>query len=64
LCFSDRTARFTLPIGLQTFFQQNQTDWRPVMACAVIMLLPPIIVFTLLNRYFSIGGIGGSLAGR
>ncbi len=55
---------FTMPIGLQTFFQQNQADWGPVMACAVIMLAPPVIVFALLNRYFSIGGIGGSLAGR
>lgn len=59
---SDRS--YTLPIGLNTFFQQNQTDWGLVMAVAVIMMLPPIIVFAVLNRYFSIGGIGGSLAGR
>jgi multiple sugar transport system permease protein len=57
-------SQFTLPIGLQTFFQQNQADWGPVMACAVIMLAPPVIVFAVLNRYFSVGGIGGSLAGR
>lgn len=55
---------FTLPIGLQTFFQQNQTDWGPVMSVAVVMMIPPIIVFAVLNRYFSVGGIGGSLAGR
>jgi len=55
---------YTLPIGLQTFFQQNQTDWGNVMAVAVIMMLPPVIVFAALNRYFSVGGIGGSLAGR
>ncbi|MDQ0675150.1 multiple sugar transport system permease protein [Pseudarthrobacter siccitolerans] len=55
---------FTLPVGLQTFFQQNATDWGPVMAVAVIMVLPPIIVFGCLNRYFSVGGIGGSLAGQ
>lgn len=55
---------YTLPIGLQTFFQQNQTDWGPVMTVAVVMMLPPIIVFAVLNRYFSVGGIGGSLAGR
>jgi multiple sugar transport system permease protein len=34
------------------------------MAVAVIMLLPPVIVFAALNRYFSVGGIGGSLAGQ
>lgn len=55
---------YTLPIGLETFFQQNQTDWGPVMAAAVVMMVPPIIVFALLNRFFSVGGIGGSLAGR
>jgi multiple sugar transport system permease protein len=26
-------------------------------------MLPPVIVFATLNRYFSVGGIGGSLAG-
>ncbi|MHA7987460.1 carbohydrate ABC transporter permease [Rathayibacter sp. CAU 1779] len=55
---------YTLPIGLNTFFQQNQTNWGLVMAVAVIMMLPPIIVFSVLNKYFSVGGIGGSLAGR
>lgn len=55
---------YTLPIGLETFFQQNQTNWGPVMAVAVVMMVPPIIIFALLNRFFSVGGIGGSLAGR
>lgn len=64
LVFLRSAANFTLPIGLQTFFQQNATDWGPVMASAVVMMLPPIIVFAVLNRYFSLGGIGGSLAGQ
>ncbi|MGN6126311.1 MAG: carbohydrate ABC transporter permease, partial [Humibacter sp.] len=50
---------YTLPIGLNTFFQQNQTNWGLVMAVAVIMMLPPIIIFSVLNRFFSVGGIGG-----
>ncbi|WP_240930791.1 carbohydrate ABC transporter permease [Isoptericola sp. BMS4] len=54
-------SNFTLPIGLQTFFQQNATDWGPVMAMSVVMLLPPVIVFAVLNRFFSIGGIGGAI---
>jgi len=54
----------TLQVGLQTFFQQNSTEWGPVMAISVIMILPPVIIFATLNRYFSVGGIGGSLAGR
>jgi multiple sugar transport system permease protein len=55
---------FTLPMGVQSFFQQNATDWTSVMALAVVMMLPPVIVFATLNKYFSVGGIGGSLAGR
>ncbi|MFC7405808.1 carbohydrate ABC transporter permease [Georgenia alba] len=55
---------YTLPVGLQSFFQQNATSWGLVMAIAVIMMLPPVLLFALLNRYFSIGGIGGSLAGQ
>ncbi|BDZ41938.1 ABC transporter permease [Paraoerskovia sediminicola] len=54
-------SNYTLPIGLQSFFQQNATDWGPVMAMSVIMLLPPVIVFAVLNRFFSIGGIGGAI---
>lgn len=64
LVFIRSSNIFTLPIGLQTFFQQNATDWASVMACSVIMLLPPAIIFAVLNKYFSVGGIGGSLAGR
>jgi multiple sugar transport system permease protein len=55
---------YTLPVGLETFFQQNQTDWGLVMAVAVVMMLPPVLLFVVLNKYFSVGGIGGSLAGR
>lgn len=55
---------FTLPLGLQTFSTQTVTDWGSVMAAAVVMLLPPVTIFALLNRYFSVGGIGGALAGQ
>lgn len=64
LLFLQDQSKYTLPVGLNTFFQQNAANWGYVMAVAVIMMLPPIIVFAALNRYFSVGGIGGSLAGR
>jgi len=63
LVFIRSDPRYTLPIGLETFFQQNQTNLGLVMASAVIMMLPPIILFFALNKYFSVGGIGGSLSG-
>jgi multiple sugar transport system permease protein len=61
--FLRSTGKLTLGVGLQTFFSQNGTDWGPIMATAVIILLPPLVIFTLFNRFFSIGGIGGALAG-
>lgn len=64
LVFLKSSNVFTLPVGVQGFFQQNQTDWGSVMAVSVVMLLPPVIIFAFLNKYFSVGGIGGSLAGR
>lgn len=63
LVFLRSDSEFTLAVGLQQFFQQNQVSWGPVMASAVLMLAPPTIVFAVFRRYFSIGGIGGALAG-
>jgi multiple sugar transport system permease protein len=63
LVFLRSSENFIFPVGLQSFFQQNATNWGLVMAVAVIMMLPPVILFACLNRYFSVGGIGGSLAG-
>jgi len=64
IVFLRSQERFTLAVGVQSFFQQNATDWGSVMAVAMVMLAPPVIVFATLNRYFSVGGIGGSLAGQ
>jgi multiple sugar transport system permease protein len=64
LVFLRSSSNFVLPVGVQSFFQQNSTNWGLVMAVAVVMMLPPIILFAALNRYFSVGGIGGSLAGQ
>lgn len=61
--FLRSVPNLTLPVGLQSFFQQNATDWGPIMAASVVILLPPLIVFACLNKFFSIGGIGGALAG-
>jgi multiple sugar transport system permease protein len=64
LVFLRSQNRFVLPVGLETFFQQNASNWGAVMAVSVVMLIPPTVVFIALNRYFSLGGIGGALAGR
>jgi multiple sugar transport system permease protein len=64
LVFLRSDGNYTLPVGLETFFQQNAANWGLVMAVAVVMMVPPVLMFAFLNKYFSVGGIGGSLAGR
>lgn len=60
LVFIRSAGNYTLPLGLQLFHPPGGLG----SAYAVIMMLPPAIIFLVLNRYFSIGGIGGSLTGR
>jgi multiple sugar transport system permease protein len=57
-------STFTLPVGVESFFSQHVANWGAIMGTAVVMMIPPILVFAALNRYFSVGGIGGSLTGQ
>jgi ABC-type glycerol-3-phosphate transport system permease component len=49
----------TLPIGLAEFTAEFNTDWGAVMAASMIMTLPVVGLFLLLQRLF----IGGLTAG-
>lgn len=64
IVFIRTQTKYTLPLGVETFFQQNVIDWADVMAVAIVIMAPPVIVFACLHLYFSVGGIGGSLAGQ
>ncbi|WP_077325302.1 carbohydrate ABC transporter permease [Virgibacillus siamensis] len=50
----------TLAVGMLSFVGQYQTDWTGMAAGATISLLPVIIVFIVMQRYF-IEGISGSV---
>ncbi|MBE1556324.1 carbohydrate ABC transporter permease [Sporosarcina limicola] len=50
----------TLAVGMLSFVGKYQTDWTGMAAGATISLLPVIIVFILMQRYF-IEGISGSV---
>lgn len=47
---------YTLGVGLQS------AGHSPNLA--LLVAVPPVLVFVLLNRYFSVGGVGGALNGR
>jgi multiple sugar transport system permease protein len=50
-------SKYTLPLGVDLY----GGNWSAVMALALIIMVPPAIVFAVLNRFFSVGGIGARL---
>ncbi len=52
-------SKYTLPLGVQLF----GADWGAVMAIAVVIMAPPVILFAALHRFFTVGGIGGAVVG-
>jgi multiple sugar transport system permease protein len=53
----------TLPIGIQLFFNAHATQWSVVFAATTIAVLPEIVVFVLLQRFFVSGMYTGSVRG-
>jgi ABC-type glycerol-3-phosphate transport system permease component len=50
----------TLPVGMFAFIGQNSTEWTYLCAASVITLVPIILLFIVLQRYF-INGISGAI---
>jgi len=53
----------TLPLGLQAFQGQYGTEWHLMMAAALLMLLPVLVIFLLGQRFFVSGLTVGSVKG-
>ena len=56
-------AKRTLPIALANFQGQYTTQWGIVFAGSLIAIVPIIILFLLLQRYFIAGMTAGALKG-
>jgi multiple sugar transport system permease protein len=54
----------TISIGVYKFQGQYSNDWRAIAAASVVGMLPLVIVFLGLQRYFVKGLIKGSLKGQ
>ncbi|GGL70083.1 ABC transporter permease [Microlunatus endophyticus] len=50
----------TVSVGMLAFIGENSTDWSGMAAAATISLLPVMILFILLQRYF-VEGIAGAV---
>ena len=42
---------YTLAVGLQQLQQLDRTNWPLLLAAAVVMTLPVIVLFLLIQRY-------------
>jgi len=50
----------TVSVGMMAFVGENTTDWSGMAAAATISLLPVVLLFILLQRYF-VEGIAGAV---
>jgi N,N'-diacetylchitobiose transport system permease protein len=55
--------RFTLPIYVQYFHQQNGTQWGPIMAAATLFTVPVMIFFLFVQRRLASGLVAGAVKG-
>lgn len=51
----------TLPIGIQLFFNAHGTQWSTVFAATTMAVIPELIVFIVLQRYFVAGMYTGAV---
>ncbi|MEQ7125786.1 carbohydrate ABC transporter permease [Actinopolymorpha sp. B11F2] len=52
----------TLAVGVYSFQGENMTDWSGMAAASTISLLPIVVIFLLLQRYF-VEGVAGAVRG-
>ena len=54
---------FTLPVGLQQLQQLDKSNWPLLMAASTILVLPALVMFLLIQRFFlqesRLGGTSG-----
>ncbi len=63
LVLLDSQARFTIPVGLFSFQSGYETEWHLVAAASFIGLLPVLLAFVLLQRFFVAGLTAGATKG-
>ncbi len=56
LIYLNDSDKYTLSIGLYSFFGQHGVQWGPLMAACVLFTLPAVVIYIAAQRYF-VGGI-------
>jgi arabinogalactan oligomer/maltooligosaccharide transport system permease protein len=59
----NRRELYTLPLGLESLAGQFQTEWANYAAASLMVCVPVMVLFVVLNRYLvsglSLGGVKG-----
>jgi multiple sugar transport system permease protein len=63
LTFIDIPAKRTLPVAIASYQGQHGTDWGLVFAASLIAIVPVILVYISLQRYFTAGITTGAFKG-
>ncbi|MCL2034853.1 MAG: carbohydrate ABC transporter permease [Oscillospiraceae bacterium] len=63
LLFITTTNKMTLTIGMYSFMGEHRSDYGPIFALAIFAIIPPVILFLSLQRYFYKGMVAGSVKG-
>lgn len=61
LVFTFGTPQYrTLPVGMMAFQSVNETDWSGMTAAGTLTLIPVLVVFIILQKYF-VNSIAGAI---
>ncbi|HEY64283.1 MAG TPA: carbohydrate ABC transporter permease [Caldilineae bacterium] len=52
LIYISSQSKKTIALGLQDFYKTHTVEWQQLMAASTLMVLPVMLVFFLLQRYF------------
>ncbi len=63
LIFLNDSSKKTLQIGIRSFMAESATDYASIMAASVCGLIPVVIVFIALQKYFVEGVASSALKG-
>jgi len=55
--------KFTLTVGIQYFMSMLTSNWEHISAVSVIAVIPTVVLFLLLQKYFYAGTLSGSIKG-
>src|SRR5699024_5509728 len=63
LTFMHDSSKYTVGVGLRTFFIQYSAAWGPIMAASTLITLPVVIFFVLVQRNLAQGIPAGAVEG-